>query len=618
MPAKPRSVVRRRVGPWGVALVIALACCGGASTGALGAEVPDEPPKPLSQFSEEQLLQQLTTVRALPNITRKQTQSLLRAYQGAFEFNQGSYADATILVREFPFLTSLPVRSGAASRIHPQSAVTLGRLSVKLHAYLDLLTAQGLLGLRPDFGRLQEWLRNETRGQKAEWLRPEAVPALVQILMDGDTPLRLLLVAVLADIEGQAATAALAQRAVFDVCPDVRGAAVRALQGRRADTARPVLLRALRYPWPAVADHAADALVALKDREAVPSLIALLRLPDPNAPFPVGENRYRVAELVRLNHSTSCLYCHPPGSPTDPVVRFDANVSQQATPRTGGCGGGGRYQGGGSSASLASGGGSRGRATPIVPVFMRADVTYLRQDFSQKLSVNLRQPAGASARYDFLVSVRAASTPEVRRLTTLQDEPPQYPQRDAVLFALRGLTGQDAGTTAEAWLERFPKAEFELEVARLSANLLSAPTDRKAQRLRELREGDGAAHTEALARAVSQLSGPLQKQARAALTERLTRLSAAELRDKFQQESAEVRRAAAAAGKGHRELIPDLIRLLYDADLAVVQAAHGSLKELTGKDFGPLPRASADDRVVAAIGWEKWWTAQADQQPPKE
>src|SRR5581483_5416596 len=164
----------------------------------------------------------------------------------------------------------------------------------------------------------------------------------------------------------------LAQRAVFDVSADVRAAALRALASRRLDTVRPVLLRAFRYPWAPVADHAAAALIALKDVKAFPALIALLRLPDPVAPFPVSENRYRVSEVVRINHATSCLYCHPPGSPaTDPVVRFDANVSQLVTPRPSGCGGSGRYQGGSAPTAL----GSRGRTTPITPVFMRADIT---------------------------------------------------------------------------------------------------------------------------------------------------------------------------------------------------------------------------------------------------
>ncbi len=574
------------------------------------AAVPKE--KGLPRYSETELLQQLQHAKKLPDVTGKHAVSILRAYRAAFELNQESYTDPGILLREFPFLAGMPIRTGAASRLDAQSAFTLGRLAPKLHAYLDLLTIQKLLlGQTPDFVKLQEALRQEMRGKQPEWLRPAAVPALVQILMEGDVPMRLLLVAMLGEIQGPAATIALAQRAVFDVSPEVRTGAVRALGGRPPEAPRNVFLRALRYPWAPVADHAAEALVTLKDGAAIPHLIALLKLPDPTAPYPVGDNRYRVAEVVRLNHVTNCLYCHPPGSASDAVARFDPNVTRMVAERS--AGGGGHYQGRGSAGGSAGNGG-RGRITQVTPVFMRADVTFMRQDFSQKLPVNPRLPESPTVRYDFLLRVRSASASEIRYLRTRDDETPSYPQRDSVLFALRELSGQDAGLTAEAWLELFPRAEHELTVARLSANLLMAPADRKGQRLHELREGKGAACTEALAVAVPQLSGALQRQARAALAERLARMTVETLRDKLQEDNVEVRRAAAtaAATKAARELIPDLIKLLHDAESEVASAAHAALKELTGKDFGPSPRAALEARIVAAADWKNWWATQQD------
>src|SRR5438105_2899197 len=96
MPAQTRSWVRRGAGPWGTMLVAALAC-GGTQAG----DVPDEPAKPCAHFAEEQLLQQLTMARTLPEITRRHAQALLRSYQAAFDFNQHSYTDPTILLREF-------------------------------------------------------------------------------------------------------------------------------------------------------------------------------------------------------------------------------------------------------------------------------------------------------------------------------------------------------------------------------------------------------------------------------------------------------------------------------------------------------------------------------------
>src|SRR5204863_220884 len=88
---------------------------------------------------------------------------------------------------------------------------------------------------------------------------------------------------------------------------------------------------------------------------------------------------------------------------------------------------------------------------------------------------NPRQPVGNAPRYDFVISVRTASPGEIRWLKTRAEEPVSYPQREAVLFALRELTGKDVGATAEAWLAAFPKAEFELEVARLAGKDFGPP-----------------------------------------------------------------------------------------------------------------------------------------------
>jgi HEAT repeat protein len=52
----------------------------------------------------------------------------------------------------------------------------------------------------------------------------------------------------------------LANLAVMDLDPTVRKAAAEALEGHAPKTYLPALLKAMRYPWPAVADNAADAL----------------------------------------------------------------------------------------------------------------------------------------------------------------------------------------------------------------------------------------------------------------------------------------------------------------------------------------------------------------------
>src|SRR5205085_10571647 len=123
-----------------------------------------------------------------------------------------------------------------------------------------------------------------------------------------------------------------------------------------------------------------------------------------------------------------------------------------------------------------------------------------------------------------------------------------------------------------------------------------------------LRDEKGVVHTEALVLAMSQLPDDQRAKARAALVERMTRMSARTLRDKFAQDDAEVRRAAALAcgTKGDKDMIPDLIELLGDSEGPVAQAARSSLKQLTGKDFGPSADALPGEQARAAAAWSEW------------
>src|SRR5262249_35259715 len=94
--------------------------------------------------------------------------------------------------------------------------------------------------------------------QGQAWRDAVAVRAQEQMLLPESSPVRMALVASLAGTKGPAAAAALARRAVFDLDPEVREAAVRALKSRPAAEYRAELVAGLRYPWPAFADHAAE------------------------------------------------------------------------------------------------------------------------------------------------------------------------------------------------------------------------------------------------------------------------------------------------------------------------------------------------------------------------
>jgi hypothetical protein len=143
-----------------------------------------------------------------------------------------------------------------------------------------------------------------------------------------------------------------------------------------------------------------------------------------------------------------------------------------------------------------------------------------------------------------------------------------------------------------------PAPPADPEVARLSDELVKADGGQQEQALRKLRDGKGAAYTDALAHAIHRLEGDAKGKARDALADRLARMTAATLKDKLQDEDPEIRRAAAlaCAMKEDRANVPRLIELLEDPEPAASRAAHAALKSLAGRDLGPQPAP-----------WKDWW-----------
>jgi hypothetical protein len=92
-------------------------------------------------------------------------------------------------------------------------------------------------------------------------------------------------------------------------------------------------------------------------------------------------------------------------------------------------------------------------------VYVRAEVTYLRQDFSVTQPVEAADPWPTQQRFDYLVSERPVNARDQIREDTAKEgdesrpgpAASSYPQRESVLFALRALTGKDLGTTSEDW-----------------------------------------------------------------------------------------------------------------------------------------------------------------------
>jgi HEAT repeat protein len=530
---------------------------------------------------------------------------VVRAYAASIKANLAATSapnliDPTPLLQVRPDLATLPLRGGQGVKLNPKASGHLQVLGPKLHAYLDGIAPPGPDGRRAAPPALREALRAERRGKSPEWRRAEAVPALVQILMHEDAPVREMLVQLLADVPGPEATTALAQRAVFDLGPGVRERAVEALKGRPVAAYRPVLLKALRYPWAPPADHAAEALVALKDKEAVPTLVTLLKLPDPAGPQTLPSKRTVIREVVCVKHVRNCVLCHPPAASTsDPNLGEDPFLTQGA-----GQGGGGGW--GNAAQRLANA--AAARARDQTPLRVRSDIAFLRQDFSVQQPVALPPALAAKVppqrlRFDYTVRTRRLSRKEADRLQGQFAGRATYPQREAVLFALRELTGRDAGPTTVAWQRLYPRAEIDVEAARLRDALVRANPLKREQLLARYRDAPGPAYAPALARAIPGLKGVAQDQARTALAQRLTRLSAAELRDQLRDADAEVRRAAvlACGRKAERQLVPDLIALLDHPEPQTARLAEEGLRGLTG------------ERHDGAEAWQAWWRKQEGQ-----
>jgi HEAT repeat protein len=527
-------------------------------------------------------------------------------------------ADPTPLLQVLPDLRGLPLQAGPRCQLTGKQAATLDALSRKLRIYLSVAAPQDAQGHRSDPARLHEALRAEKRGKRPEWLRAEAVPTLMQMLMPEEAPVRRMLVELLTEIRHRTASEALARRAVFDLDAEVREAAVNALRERPADDYRPILLQAFRYPWAPAAEHAAEALAVLKDRDAVPHLITLLKQPDPAAPRKLPNKYTVVQEVVRANHLNNCLMCHPPAvTGNDPVLGLDPVVSLpvttrgappasavqriQGTPGSHGYGGG--------SGSTTTRVGRNTFTTTQVPVVIRGDVTFFRQDFSVQLPIPRAAPprgqpgapAAPTQRFDYVVRTRFLTRDEIVQYKKYQtDQPTSNPQREAVLFALRRLTGEDAGPTTEAWLERFPRAEEDVEAARLSRKLIQATPLRRDLLLTRLRDGKEPANTRALAVAIPSLKGDFQEKARAALAERLGRLAPRALRSHLRDEDPEVRQAALQVcyEKGDKAYVPDLIAMLSDAEPVTARTAAAGLHSLTGQDLD------------SPAAWQAWWKKQ--------
>jgi hypothetical protein len=568
---------------------------------------PPAAPPPSSRVykgpSEFELLKQLANTQdfGLTTLSRQQMAAAYQTdYQATARLAMRPQAEPSTLLSYFPAAAQLPLRGASTCQLPPREADMLGHFSRKLHVYIDLIAPfDPATGKRKEPVKLREALRSERRGKKPEWLRPEAVPALVQILMHEEAPLRLMLVDLLSEIEGPAATIRLAQRAIFDLSPQVRDEAIAALRTRPREPARPVWVNAFRYPWPRAAIHAAEALAVLKDDEIAPLLVAQLDKPDPALPYNTHDGKTMVRDVVRVDHISNCLLCHAPAfNGRDPVVGIDPVTirpnSALENPNA-------RY-----ARDLLN---PRPSGQWANNLLIRADVQFVRQDFSVTFPVKPAFDLVQGRRVDFMVRTRQLKGEELREYRKQeQSKPSSYPQRDSLLAALKAVTGRYLGPTTEAWAQVYPHAGAEADGLRLSEALKKAPHEVIDRLVAKYRDSKDDAYTEGLARAIPHLGPKVQAKVREALVVRVTRLTVEQVRDRLGDDDDELRKAAAWAcvRRLDPESIPDLISLLFAPDLKVVEGARKALQTLTDEDFFPSDATDAQARALAAARWQAW------------
>jgi hypothetical protein len=328
------------------------------------------------------------------------------------------------LIENRPDLTGLPFVMGDACRFNKERGenfrVAVLRVRVLQQGSLDLLSLATLFGKESDNGEKQN---------------QEYVSALMQMMPPETSPAGRFFVNHLANFKEKEATRALTRLALHGEEGGVRLAALKMLRKRSDSAIKDLLLEGMEYPWPAVVKNAAEAMVYLKTADLVPNLVTMLDRLDPRAPVIKeikGKKVAVVRELVRINHHRNCLLCHAPGNTPDVKL---GEVLTRAIPDPGESMSPSFYE-------------NKSRSPDIL---VRADVTYLRQDFSRMQKVQNAAPCPEMQRFDFLVRTRILTDAEAKAYQAELAKQKTSPYRHAAQTALRALTGRDAEPTAAAW-----------------------------------------------------------------------------------------------------------------------------------------------------------------------
>jgi hypothetical protein len=430
---------------------------------------------PATRSKEAEALARVPEVRFESVTTKDEMMKSFRRV--ADQHKKGSDAFIDALVKERSDLAGLPFLKGEACKVPTKAqqglAATAGALRENLGVQhfifagsfaprdlppdtARLVVANSIAGFSPggSSGRGSASLSgfSGTKRGPAEFL-----PAMMQVLAAEPAGYRVGLAAHLEDLptDNEATITSLVRLALFDPEPSVREAAVKALRRESPDKVGPRLVQGFWHPWRHVAEHAADAIVALELVESLPKVVDFLGEPDPAAPIERTEGGKKVQvlrEVVKINHHRNCMLCHAPtGAEDDDILRsgLAARVpseDEELPP----------------SSSRLYYDVRRGNIAVV-----RANETYLRQDFTVLEAVDNSGKWPRMQRFDFIVRTRTLLPGEAQLRQTAQvaGETPS-PHHRAALYALSRLMWTYLGTKPDDWRQDVARRVREVQTAR--------------------------------------------------------------------------------------------------------------------------------------------------------
>ena len=342
------------------------------------------------------------------------------------------------IVKQREDLQGLPLVMGDDCKMDRERSIKMDEVSKTVGPILNQFDRFASRNVQMHPVARQQALNSQIQHVKQYFSRtsdsPQSLLTIDQMLQIEDPDMRIELVKLLEESRSRMSAALLASYAKYDLSPRVRILATSALSGFPKSYYQEKLIEGLRYPWPEAAKHTAEALVRLNEVEAIPVLVNMLKEPDPRLPIQ-HQGEYVKRELVAINHLKNCMLCHADSQSTGDKGQAPVPTWEAELPRT--------YYNFRSPGLLMA----------------RADVTYMRQDFSVVQKVEDAKPWPTHQRFDYVVQNRKLTKQQYDQIMGQQSSDSNT-YEEAIVFALRMLTGETpTDNSYETWnaiAEQFP------------------------------------------------------------------------------------------------------------------------------------------------------------------